>query len=181
MAKAWKVEGVEPQKSYRENAPTILSVRIEEVYSWAGFIRDVERKDELHSMRISIKRLRYSMELFAINYSKAFEAQQKVVVDLQGVLGDIHDCDILEEILTAYLQTLETQVGAETDAIGIKALMSRYREKRESKYQQFLTMWDALEQIDFKGKLLEITKQAEVVKESMLTSSDVNVEAPQTN
>ena len=164
MAKAWKVNGVEPEKSYRENAQTILAVRIEEVYSWAGFTRDVERKEELHAMRISIKRLRYSMELFGPNYGKALEAQQKVVGDLQGLLGDIHDCDMLEEFLEACLQTLETQADAETDAIGIKALISRYRQRRESKYQQFLAMWDALEQTDFKRKLLAITKGDQVAQ-----------------
>ena len=159
MAKAWKVTGIEPQKSYRENAPIILSVRIEEVFSWAGFIQDVERKAELHAMRISIKRLRYSMELFGPGYGTAFEAQQKVVGDLQRLLGTIHDCDMLEEFLEAYLQTLDAQADAHPDATGIKALISRYRERRESKYQQFLAMWDELEQTDFKEKLLAIIKE----------------------
>lgn len=159
MAKVWKVTGIEPQKSYRENAPIILAVRIEEVFSWAGFIRDVERKEELHSMRISIKRLRYSMELFGPSYGTTFEAQQKVIGTLQGLLGDIHDCDMLEEFLEAYLQTLEAQAEAHPDAIGIKALIARYRKRRESKYQQFLAMWDGLEQTDFKEKLLAIIKE----------------------
>ena len=68
MAKAWKVKGVKPQKSYRRNASIILSAKIAEVYSWDNYIGDPENIEELHNMRISIKRLRYSMEVFSVNY-----------------------------------------------------------------------------------------------------------------
>ena len=40
MAKAQKVIGVEPLRSYRENARIILPQRLEEVYTWEPFIRD---------------------------------------------------------------------------------------------------------------------------------------------
>ena len=68
MAKAHKLTGVKPLRSYRENAHIILPQKVEEVYMWEPFIRDAARREELHNMRISIKRLRYTMELFRLAY-----------------------------------------------------------------------------------------------------------------
>ena len=156
MAKAWKAKGIQPQSSYRWNAQVILAVKIQEVYSWVESIRDPDKIKELHNLRISIKRLRYSMEFFAINYGEEFQDFLKILADLQEQLGDIHDYDVVEIVLTDYLQELPDQESTETDTIGINALLLRYREMRKAKYQAFLQEWDALEEADFKGQLLKI-------------------------
>ena len=156
MAKAWKAKGIHPQLSYRWNAQVILAVKIQEVYSWAKSIRNPDNIKELHNLRISVKRLRYSMEFFAINYGEEFQDFLKILADLQEQLGDIHDCDVVEMVLTDYLQSLPDQGAEETDEIGINALLLRYREMRTAKYQVFLQRWDALEEADFKIQLLRI-------------------------
>lgn len=156
MAKAWKAKGIYPQLSYRWNAQVILAVKIQEVYSWAESIRNPDKVKELHNLRISVKRLRYSMEFFAINYGEEFQDFLKVLADLQDQLGDIHDCDVIETVLTDYLQALPDQGDTESDVIGINTLLLRYREMRTAQYQAFLQQWDALEAADFKYQLLKI-------------------------
>ena len=156
MAKAWKVKGIYPQLSYRWNAQVILAVKIQEVYSWSESIRNPKKVKALHNLRISIKRLRYSMEFSAINYGEAFQDFLKVLAELQEQLGDIHDCDVVETTLTDYLQALPDREDTEIDAIGINALLLRYREMRKAKYEAFLQRWDALEEADFKYQLLKI-------------------------
>jgi hypothetical protein len=59
-------------------------------------------------------------------------------------------------VLTDYLQALPDQGNTETDAIGINALLLRYRETRKVKYQAFLQRWDALEEAGFKDQLLRV-------------------------
>lgn len=149
MAKAWHVQGIRPKKSYRRGGRTI-----EEVGSWTEFIRDPDNITELHNMRISLKRLRYSMELFVINYSEEYMKYLKTVEDLQELLGDIHDCDVIETVLTKHLQ----KVSADETAIGINALLLRYRELRSETYQAFVEKWTALEDSDFMGRFLDIVK-----------------------
>lgn len=156
MAKAWKVKGIRKQRSYHHNAQIILAVKIKEVYSWAESIRNPDNIDELHNLRISVKRLRYSMELFVINYGEAFKNLLKVLEDLQHLLGEIHDCDVIETVLMDYLQALPDTGDTEIDAIGINALLLHYREMRAAKYEAFLQQWIALEKEDFKGQLLAI-------------------------
>ena len=164
MAKAHKITGVKPLRSYRENAHIILPQKVEEVYTWEPFIRDAARRDELHNMRISIKRLRYTMELFRVAYGppkkdsrevtvvddKRFAEFLGVIVNLQEILGDIHDCDVVLEVLTDYTTHSDHGVTAE----GIAQLIAQTRETRNADYKTFLAKWEHLSAIDFKQKLL---------------------------
>ena len=156
MAKAHKIIGTKPLHSYRENARTILPQKVEEVYTWEPFIRDAARREELHNMRISIKRLRYTMELFRVAYGapkthsrevtvvddERFTEFLGVIVDLQEILGDIHDCDVALEVLTDY--------GAQ----GTAKLMAQTRATRNADYKTFLEKWEHLSAIGFKQQLL---------------------------
>ena len=164
MAKAHKITGVVPQGSYRENARIILPQKVEEVYTWEPFIRDAARREELHNMRISIKRLRYTMELFRAAYrspkmptkaaattnDKRFNEFLGVIVDLQEILGDVHDCDVVLEVLTDYGTQAE-----QTDVVpGIAKRIAQTKETRNADYKTFLEKWEHLSAIDFKQKLL---------------------------
>lgn len=164
MAKAHKISGVKPLCSYRENARIILPQKVEEVYTWEPFIRDAARREELHNMRISIKRLRYTMELFRVAYGspkrdsrevivvddKRFVEFLGIIVDLQEILGDIHDADVVLEVLTDYMRQSERG----TAAPGIAQLIVQIKEARDVDYEKFLETWEELSAADFKRKLL---------------------------
>ena len=164
MAKAHKLTGVKPLRSYRENAHIILPQKVEEVYTWEPFIRDAARREELHNMRISIKRLRYTMELFRLAYGfpekharevtvvedKRFTEFLKVIVDLQEILGDIHDCDVVLEVFNDY--GAQSEQG--TVMPGIAKLITQTRETRNADYNTFLEKWEHLSATGFKQKLL---------------------------
>lgn len=179
MAKPQKIVGLEPNRSYRVNARIILPQMVEEVYAYERFIQDPTRRKELHNMRISIKRLRYMMELCAINYDeeqtgdgtseRAYDAEQRVdgtserayyaeffttIVDLQEILGDIHDADVAVEVLTAYQKKHETAVLP-----GVARLIARTQETRQTDYATFLEKWKQLSKTGFKQRLLALFKR----------------------
>ena len=168
MAKAHKITGVAPLRSYHENARIILPQRLEEVYTWEPFIRDETRREELHNMRISIKRLRYTMELFRVAYrlpktrskkvsitdDKRFAEFLAAIVDLQEILGDVHDADVVLEVLADYASQSGNrgrQIGVPP---GVAALIARTQETRKADYGTFLEKWDQLSAAGFKQKLL---------------------------
>ncbi len=151
MAKPQKITGLNPKHSFHENARIILPQKVTEVYNWEQFIRTPARREELHNMRISIKRLRYTMEFFAINYDKHFTEFIKTIIDLQDVLGDIHDSDVVLEVLTNYKEKLQP-----TELPGVDTLIARTRETRDVNYQAFLERWEQLSAAGFKQKLLAI-------------------------
>lgn len=160
MAKVHTIIGVKPLCSYHENARIILPQKVAEVYTWEPFIRDEARREELHNMRISIKRLRYTMEIFRTAYqlpgtcseevSATYNEFLTVIVDLQEILGDIHDCDVVLEVLTDYAY----QSGCETSAQGVATLIDRTKEARKADYKVFLEKWEQLSMMNFKQKLL---------------------------
>ena len=176
MAKAHKIIGVAPGRSYHENARTILPQKVEEVWTWEPFIRDAARREELHNMRISIKRLRYTMELFHVAYPNSSqqenlvtesntqlpyaESQQPitesryaeflaVIVDLQEILGDVHDADVVLDVLTGSVHRTGEAVGP-----GVAMLIAQTKETRKADYETFLRKWDYLSATNFKQKLL---------------------------
>ena len=156
MAKEWEVEHIRPKRSYRWNARVVLPVRVREVYSWAPYIEDPSNTEQLHSMRISIKRLRYSMELFANCYGPEFEEILATLEDWQEHLGSVHDCDVVADTLAAYEAKLELRPEAASDCPGIAALMSRYRRRRNEQYEKFLKDWHVSEAGGFRDRVLKV-------------------------
>lgn len=151
MAKPHKITGITPLQDYQINARIILPQRLEEVYGWEQYIVDPERREELHNMRISIKRLRYTMEFFAVNYDRSFSDLIEVVIELQDILGDIHDSDVVLDILNDYKNNNESDIGT-----GIDTLISRAQNKRNIYYDIFKNRWKQLSETNFKQKFLEI-------------------------
>ena len=164
MAKACKITGVAPLGSYYENARIILPQRLEEVYTWEPFIQDETRREELHNMRISIRRLRYTMELFRVAYQNGSQQSAvsiyteflAMVVDLQEILGDIHDADVVLEVLADYASQLRNHERQIVVLPGIVRLIDRTEKTRKADYETFLEKWDQLSAAGFKQKLLSL-------------------------
>ncbi|MBV8245900.1 MAG: CHAD domain-containing protein [Candidatus Eremiobacteraeota bacterium] len=71
----------------------VIGVRFAEVLSLAPAL-DSKESQELHSLRIACKRLRYSLELFSKELPTLKAAAQRFT-QLQDELGSLHDCDVL--------------------------------------------------------------------------------------
>ncbi len=163
LSKAWKTKGIKPKKSCRWNARRILPVKIAEVYSWEKYIDAPHNIEELHNMRISIKRLRYSMEDFLSITGRSLGALQ-VWVNFQKLLGDIHDCDISQDILTGYLKNFSQEENENTNAIGLNTLIQQYQQTCQERYQELLERWADLKEKDFRGNLLKIIENRSTTK-----------------
>lgn len=151
MAKAHKLTGINPKANYHTNARIILPQKVKEVYTWEDFIYDPDKAEELHNMRISIKRLRYTMEFFVTNYGEQFTDFLITIIDLQDVLGDIHDSDVQLETLTEYKNSNIPSILP-----GIESLIVRNKNARNSDYKKFIKKWEQLSENQFKQRLLVI-------------------------
>lgn len=151
MAKPQKIIGLNPKQSFRQNARVVLPQRVEEVYSWEQYIKKTECREELHNMRISVKRLRYTMEFFAVNYENNFSDYLDIIIDLQDILGDIHDNDVVLDTLIDYKNSCESD-----ELRGVNTLISRTQKNRNTDYDTFLNKWRQLSETNFKQKLLGI-------------------------
>jgi hypothetical protein len=102
----WKVPETDCARSFAWNAVHVLAVRVAEVYAHAGSLDNPAEGQRHHDLRISLKRLRYSLEFFAACYDPLEVAS---ILDslstMQDLLGDLHDADVLiPELQQTYAQ-----------------------------------------------------------------------------
>jgi CHAD domain-containing protein len=127
--KARPVEGLDPSAPLRPNAGRIVSTRLDELRSLAAAVADPSASRIQHDMRIAAKRLRYVLEIVGPCLGPEAKAARDAVKRLQGVLGDLHDCDVM-------LDRVE----------GIESLVQLLQARRELLFRQLDELWAAEEE-----------------------------------
>lgn len=120
------VTGLEPEAPLRPNAARIVETRLDELCSLAPSALDPAAATSQHDLRIAAKRLRYVLELVGACFGEEAEVARGTATELQGVLGDLHDCDVLLP-----------------RAAGIASLEALLRTRRELLFQRFRDLWRA--------------------------------------
>jgi len=78
-----------------EAALRVLAIRFSETLLLSDAFED-EEPLRVHDFRIACKRLRYAIELFRDTLSPEFRDAPGVLSQLQDLLGEVHDCDVLD-------------------------------------------------------------------------------------
>jgi hypothetical protein len=170
MSRAWPVANVDPGAPVIDNARRVLAVRIAELYSFEPIVSHPELSEALHDMRISAKRLRYTLELFRPQFGKAGERQIERVKMIQELLGTLHDHDVRIDLIGEELSQLMVEQSRKTrsdiaDASpdelaaiaaaalrpppddprrGLIALLGREHAARRMAYARFRETWETL-------------------------------------
>jgi CHAD domain-containing protein len=114
LSRAWPVDDVDPTAPVIDNARRVLAVRIAEFYSFEPIVSHPELSEALHDMRISAKRLRYTLELFRSQFGKAGERQIERVKAIQELLGTLHDHDVRIDLIGEELSQLMVEQSRKT-------------------------------------------------------------------
>jgi len=122
--KARPVEGLDPAAPLRPNATRIVLTRLAELRSFAAEALEPDAASTQHAMRIAAKRLRYVLEITGPCFGEDAERARKAAKALQGVLGEIHDCDVMLP-----------------RAAGIESLEALLKTRRELLFQRFRELW----------------------------------------
>lgn len=136
--KAKRVNGLDRQSTLRENARLIVRTRLAELRGFEEKALDPSAAAVQHDMRIAAKRLRYVLEITGHCFGAEAEQGRKAAKRLQGVLGDLHDCDVM-------LARVE----------GVESLTRLLRTRRELLFRRFCELcreeagkaWPALERV----------------------------------
>ena len=116
--KARRVKKLEPRESLAENAARIVVVRLDEMRSLAPKALRPECVKQQHDMRIAAKRLRYVLEATELCFGRTGEVARRRARELQGVLGELHDCDVMLPRVEGHLGDLR---DADADAVRRRA------------------------------------------------------------
>jgi CHAD domain-containing protein len=122
--RARKVKGLDPAAPLQLNADRIVETRLAELLVLAGPALDPTDPRAQHSLRIAAKRLRHVLELIGPCFGPEAAAARRTAEELQGILGEIHNCDVM-------LPSAE----------GIESLLALLRTRRELLFRHFRELW----------------------------------------
>lgn len=94
--KKWKFKGIDDNTSFSCAGVIIILNRCETLKKSINLFLDHGTEENLHSVRIAIRRLRYNMEVFSSSFEKKkFTALYNLVEHLQDLTGKKRDLDVL--------------------------------------------------------------------------------------
>jgi hypothetical protein len=186
--KAKKVKKLDPDSSLAENAARIVLVRLGELRSFIPRALEPDGVTEQHDMRIAAKRLRYVLELTEFCFGRPAPAARRRAKDLQGLLGEIHDCDVMVPIVEAHVSELRAadaralrkrarkesdvdpalvrSVRHRTAYRGLEVLIVYLNARREHLHERFSAFWAEQEKAGTWDRLeRSAEKQLELAKE----------------
>ena len=149
MARAWEVPGLAGDAPFREAAGRVILTRWSEMMSYRDGTLLGEDIEELHSMRVSSRRLRAAMDAFEGAFPrKSFRPLLRQVKEITDVLGGARDLDVAIERLSRSLPDTPTD-----ERPGIEGLVARYREDRGAETPKIEALFARLEQERFEEHL----------------------------
>lgn len=94
----WEITQLKKTKSFSRSAKIILNDRITGFFQTASKYFENNSVENLHDVRISLRRIRYSMELFLICFEKKlFLRFYNRIEKLQDISGSVRDLDVMLE------------------------------------------------------------------------------------
>jgi CHAD domain-containing protein/predicted phosphodiesterase len=142
---------------------TSVTTRIDDLLAFGDFLADPEKIREHHAMRIAVKRLRYTLEVWRDLFEGNIGDEINTLKRLQDLLGDLHDCDVWNVYLPEFLKEEEMRCRAffgndnhfKSLIPGIEALARDRMERRGQLHEITLTLWRELALNEFWDGLRE--------------------------
>jgi CHAD domain-containing protein len=154
MAKAWPVEGLSPEAKLDACARAIVETRFREVWHYRAGTIAGEDIEELHSMRVSTRRLRSALRNFGPCFEKASLRNHSTQLRaLAASLGAVRDLDVRIQ----WLERLRDGAPPEVHP-GINLLIDRARRAREAARAPMIALIERLEKEDYDAEFLEFVR-----------------------
>jgi len=129
-----------------------IKTRIDELLKHEPYIHDPNNQVELHAMRISAKRLRYTLEAFEDLYGSRMKPFINTMKDLQDLLGLIHDMDVWAAFIPEFIEEERSRIVGyfandrplKRLLPGLEAFRVSRLEVRAKAYDDFILLWQEI-------------------------------------
>ena len=155
LKEATDAKNAENSKSFEEAGRKVIGERLDEFCGLSENIYEPFIDEPLHELRISVKRLRYAIELYTVCWGKKLEKFADELSDMQDHLGEVHDADMWLENLSERLKNSKTP---NTNYKAKMWLLGEFVQKRTENYQKALNLWSDWQETDFVGRLKKTIK-----------------------
>ncbi len=160
MAKPLKIKKVSPGAKVEKAAVRILRTRTKEFYSHWPDPDTAPTLEQLHDLRISGKRLRYSAE----NLRELYPDRLALLIDLlkrcQDLTGDIQDCVTQREMIEGDLARLRRRNPHSDQIAALEKIVSEYSQRQSVMFAQFHEIWRGMTMNEFRESLKAMISRA---------------------
>jgi CHAD domain-containing protein len=148
VAKEWEIEGLSPDDEFREAARKIILTKSAELWHYAPGTIAGEDIEELHSMRVSSRRLRAAVDVCAPCFPrKSYARWQQRVSGLTEELGAVRDADVMLDFLRK-----ERKQASQAERAGLDDLIAQVTASREALRPEMLAFLADLERNGFRRR-----------------------------
>lgn len=157
MAKARELNGIHCDDPFASVAASVVRVRADELLEHSDGVLDTTTIENLHSMRVSSRRLRATMEVFAPCFPrKRYRKALKEVKEIADALGDRRDRDVS----IRDLRHVASSMGA-AERTGIEGLIGGIQSEQSLANERLARYVDRRRLIDLRDSIFELTEAAE--------------------
>jgi CHAD domain-containing protein len=159
MAKPLKIKKVSPSDPIRLTAARILTTRIKEFYSHWPDPSQPPTMQELHNLRISGKRLRYSAECLRDLFPDRLTLLIEILKRSQDLLGEIQDCFTQKTMIAEDSKRLQRRHPLSPDLEPLNRIAADYDARQKTLLAEYREIWLGMRQKEFRKCLREMVKK----------------------
>jgi len=154
MSKPLKIKKISSGDAIGPVAVRILRARLKEFYSHWPDPQQSPAPAQLHNLRISGKRLRYSAEQLRDLYADRLALLIDLLKRSQDLLGEIQDCVTQRAVLETELSKLQQRKSAKRGEIALlERLIASYSQRQQTLFAQFREIWMGMAGPEFRASL----------------------------
>ncbi len=145
-----------------------IADRIQDMFFYKKSLEDPQDVSGHHLLRIAAKKLRYTMEICNGLYSKKLSQGVNAIRKVQSSLGEIHDCDVWEQLLDRFLveerQRMLDYYGHDRPLSFLKPGLEFLREQRKASrdriFVELVERWTEMETSGFWDEIAAILESS---------------------
>jgi CHAD domain-containing protein len=164
MAKALKIRKVSPDDRMEKAARRILRTRVKEFYSCWPDPDHSPTLEELHNLRISGKRLRYTAESLCELYPDRLALLIDLLKRNQDLLGEILDCVTQRGLIEDYIARLRRRSPQNDQITALENVVSDYERRQSTLFAQFHETWRGMTMDEFRASLRAMVSRVKKTK-----------------
>jgi CHAD domain-containing protein len=166
MAKPLKIRKISPDDRKEKAARRILRTRIKEYYSCWPDPDHPPTLEQLHNLRISGKRLRYSAESLRELYPDRLALLIDLLKRSQDLLGEIQDCVTQRGMIEAYIARMRRRAPKNGQIPALERMVSEYEQTQSMLFTQFHETWRGMAMGEFRASLKALVSRVKKTKGS---------------
>jgi len=110
--KKWEIDGINKRQSFCNASKIILKERLDHLINKIDDYFKERNVENLHDVRIALRRVRYNMELFIICFDrKIFLRFYNSIENLQDLSGLVRDLDVFKENISSLIAEENVKVS----------------------------------------------------------------------